>query len=371
MKYILLPIFLLSIVQLVAQENVLFGERQWFLSPSENTTRIFLDKEGTIYPDEVILDSELKLANSSIKEFYLSSRETRAGKMSSNNDRLRMLEVADFSLFQKEMADSICQHIQKKLDKETRLVVLIHGFRKSLNPKQGDSSAQEDYSFMKASILENAPTDKLHFIEVYWDGMYMVPKRKIIEGIRLGRMFKKDAVKNAKKVGHRLRKLISGLDVENLDIIVHSLGAEVATNMLLNSKKHNHKTPSQRNIRICLLAPAISKKSLKKYHNRNSLVPFEQQDNYHLTVIYNESDFVLSKSVNIFGGKVEFSRLYGNTRLGCNCRNEALELERYFRKHYPNSEIQLFHADDIGSSHHAKSYFGSNAFKSYVKDIIK
>ena len=155
---------------------------------------------------------------------------------------------------------------------------------------------------------------------------------------------------------------------DRITIISHSLGAEVACNLLFNDNENAGFATPKQNIEVCLVAPAISKKKFKNYYNRNKENHFVDSDNYRLTVIYNELDFVLSKTSKILGIRISFSRIYGNTRLGCNCGNEAYELEKYFKKHFPFSLIHLIHASSFGSSHHSLSYFGSNEFREFIID---
>ncbi|MFK7758225.1 MAG: hypothetical protein AB8B53_14945, partial [Flavobacteriales bacterium] len=155
------------------------------------------------------------------------------------------------------------------------------------------------------------------------------------------------------------------------DIICHSLGAEVTTNLLFNDEvKSSIATPKQTMINVFFIGPAISKRHFKNYLARGSEAqPAEEQDNYRLHILFNHEDIVLSKSGRILGIRIEFSRLYGNTRLGCNCKKDAFELQKRFEKKFPNSMLKLYSAESIGRSHRFKSYVKSPEFADMMRSL--
>ena len=353
MKYylVLFPILLSSIV--FSQENVSYAQTYIRSEKIENVTRVFLDKNGHVYPLSDIDENLFRNANYELKKL--------SRLVSVNTDT----SYWTWQKRQNEFSEKLASKLNGEISSEQNLYIFIHGFRKPAAPINGDTSAHADYGFMRERINQ-ATGKENYFLEIYWDGMYLKPEHSLKFIVSLGKMFKKQAKENAENAGLGLRKVISKIEKNDITVITHSLGAEVLTSLLFNAKeKEEEATPHQR-INICMAAPAISKKEFKRYYNRSLENPFIGRDNYNLTIIYNEEDFVLSKAYKFLGVKLSFSRRYGNTRLGCNCGNEAYELEEYFGKHFPSSPIQLIRATSFGASHHSLSYFGSEEFMHYL-----
>ena len=85
---------------------------------------------------------------------------------------------------------------------------------------------------------------------------------------------------------------------------------------------------------ICLIAPALSGDSFKNYYTRTTKFDFKSKDNYKLTILYNDHDFVLRKKVGWFGpGPYK----YVNTTLGCNTKGCTLDFQKH---HYHNTGSQ-------------------------------
>ncbi len=355
MRYYMSICLVLFVFHGMAQENVSYGGCRMLFGEEENVTRVFLDKNGDFYPAFAVIEDEFEKTDFSLREY--------------TNEVLEITEFTDsiWVEIQEKAVSDLAEEINSKITQEEDLYVLIHGFRKPAAPINGDTSAHDDYSFMRERINQ-ATGQENYFLEIYWDGMYLKPERSLKFIISLGKMFKKQVKENAENAGLGLRKFISKIERNDITVITHSLGAEVATSLLFNDEeKEEDGTPHQR-INICMAAPAISKKEFRSYYNRSVENPIIGSDNYNLTIIYNEEDFVLSKAYKFLGVKLSFSRRYGNTRLGCNCGNEAYELEDYFKKHFPGSPIQLIHATSFGTSHHSLSYFGSEEFMLYLTE---
>lgn len=365
-------VFVISVVSFISfsQEHVLFGERSQHFSELDNTTRIFLDKNGSVYPEAFIPDSILSQSEYSLEEFYRNNSDKYSEINNQYNLSITEFNAEGFESFQQAVISGVLKGIHEKVTEESTIYILIHGFRKPLESINGDTSSQGDYDFIKSQINRHSKSTKNHFIEIYWDGMYLKPERSLKYVFGLGRLFKKEALGNAINVGVGLRKIIPNIKSNAITVFSHSLGAEVAVNLLFNADlKVGLETPSQENVNVYLLAPAISKKPFKKFYDRNSEISFSERDNYNLSIIYNEADFVLSKAMRILGVSIRFSRRYGNTRLGCNCSDEAVKLKNLFLQRFPNSSIQLVHADSFGESHHARDYYGSDEFKALIREM--
>ncbi len=338
-----------------SQENVSYAQTYIRSEKIENVTRVFLDKNGDVYPRSDIDENLFRNANYELK------------KLSSLGSVNTYTSYRTWQKRQNELSEKLASKVNGEVSSGQNLYIFIHGFRKPLAPLNGDTSAHDDYGIMRERINQ-ATGQENYFLEIYWDGMYLKPDHSLKFIVSLGKMFKKQAITNAQNAGLGLRKVISKIEKNDITVITHSLGAEVAISLLFNDEEEEEDATPHQRINICMAAPAISKKEFRSYYNRSLENPFIGRDNYNLTIIYNEEDLVLSKAYKFLGVKLSFSRRYGNTRLGCNCGNEAYELEDYFKKHFPSSPIQLIHATSFGASHHSLSYFGSEEFMLYLAE---
>ena len=338
-----------------SQENVSYAQTYIRSEKIENVTRVFLDKNGDVYPRSDIDENLFRNANYELK------------KLSSLGSVNTYTSYRTWQKRQNELSEKLASKVNGEVSSGQNLYIFIHGFRKPVAPINGDTSAHDDYGIMRERINQ-ATGQENYFLEIYWDGMYLKPDHSLKFIVSLGKMFKKQAITNAQNAGLGLRKVISKIEKNDITVITHSLGTEVAISLLFNDEEEEEDATPHQRINICMAAPAISKKEFRSYYNRSLENPFIGRDNYNLTIIYNEEDLVLSKAYKFLGVKLSFSRRYGNTRLGCNCGNEAYELEDYFKKHFPSSPIQLIHATSFGASHHSLSYFGSEEFMLYLAE---
>lgn len=356
-------------------QNVLYGERSSHFGDQENVYRIFIDKSGDVYPNTIIPDNSLKANNSSIKEYYKNNVELF--KVASNDLGLNISEFTEnnYSQFQKLLLKSKVEDINKNID-DKNVYFLIHGFRKPIAPKNGSTSSKQDNEFLRKRIIkESGEIRSSYFIEIYWDGMYdCCVGKNLRTNKRIFKLYENIAQINASKTGYALRKIIPEIDKDKITVITHSLGSQVALSLLtnsfderINSDIQKLKTPEQQKINVCLIAPAISKEPFYEYFERTSSIDFESKDNYELTILYNEKDFVLKKKWKFFGPG---PKKYGNTSLGCNHKNEIKKLETYFENNFKNSYIKAYNTT-IGKTHLVEHYANSNNFGLYIGSIIK
>jgi len=352
-----------------AQEPVLYGERGGLYNSDEETTRIFIDKRGDFYPDIPIPNADLRNVDGFLGLYYDSHRDA--------------LEVAqkEYGIPNKKFFRTIFRNIQDsielrtvralnaRLNTETELFVLVHGFRKPLVPVDSGTNSIQDYDLVKEAIKKNRPDKDIHFLEVYWDGTYIPIKESISGILDLGKLFTKQAMPNSIMVGLGLRKLITNIDHPKIHIIGHSLGAQVINNILWNADAVSGGATPDQAIDVCLIAPAVARKPFRFFNNRSTDYDYQSKDNYAYSIIYNERDIVVAKSN--FGEKryVRFTRFFGNTKLGCNCSREAEKVVRRFRNKHPNSTIQLFDATAVGNDHRWGSYVKSDAFADYLSSL--
>ncbi|MFK7756807.1 MAG: hypothetical protein AB8B53_07735, partial [Flavobacteriales bacterium] len=257
MKISLLFFFsVICVFSALTQSHVFYGNAHSERSSTEELTQVFLDKNGDFYPALEISQSDFS-PDHSIKEWF--SKMTSQGGSAEFNSLTG--NTKSYEEFQSSVIERILKSMTFQLDRnEKKVVVLIHGFRKPYTSVNGDVSSQEEYKFTKQRLRKLNPQTNYHFIEVYWDGMYMAPDRSMKFALRLGKLFKKEARANAKSTGVGLRRFLSRLPIQEFDIICHSLGAEVTTNLLFNDEvKSSIATPKQTMINVFFIGPAISK----------------------------------------------------------------------------------------------------------------
>lgn len=354
--------------------DVLYGERAKHIEPQTDTYRFFYDKNGQLYPNTIISDDLLKKHQGFLQNYFLND-VSKFKELSSRVDlNFDDYSFENFEKYQDSILNNQIKIINKSISDSTKIFVLIHGFRKPIKLKYGNTTSVKDNEAVKKSIKEelSSKTD-VKFIEIYWNGTYeccidknLNTNKKIFE------LFEKQAQKFAINTGYNLRKLLSKLEINQINIITHSLGARVGITALFDAYDANDaifnsfQTPSQKQVNICLIAPAISSNPFKYYYKRNTKLNYSKNDNYNITVMYNEKDFVLlKKKFKILGpGPLK----YGNTSLGCNYKNETIELRDLFNKEFKNSSIEIVEAP-IGEFHLLKVYANSKQFKEYVREL--
>jgi Alpha/beta hydrolase of unknown function (DUF900) len=368
MRYFLYIILTLSFYKTNAQStHVLYGER----NPETNTTNLYFDKEGLLYPNYSIPNDSLLKSNNSLRVWY--------GK----NEKV-FIEIAkkykcSFDGYSNAncftLNDSIGAFFTRLLDSKhsNGIAFLIHGFRKPFVAINGDSDSPTDYSTLAQTFQKYYPSNTA-IVGVYWDGLYSCCfSSNLKKNARLLRLFE-IAQTNAEKTGEGLKKIMSQLNQDTITIITHSLGAKVALYSVLNiSTNASSKTPTNKRVNICLIAPAISAESISdNYLKRNPTPAIPTADNYHLFIVYNEKDFALKKKEHkllLFGpGPYK----YGNTTLGCNFKNAALKLETKFKVSFKQSTLRIYNCTkSVGKCHHVRCYCSAYNLKEVFGDMGK
>lgn len=365
LKLIVPLLFLCLNVTFAQNTHVLYGERDL----NNTAPAIFFDREGSIYPNYFISDSTLQQCNSSLKEWY-SKHEHDFIKIA----RTLNCTFNTFSLKNYEtLNDSIISSFTKKMRNQSGALqsatFIIHGFRKPFFNNNRDRSSSKNFKVVE-DIIDSHSNSKTCYVEVYWDAMYgccfsaSSKKNKV-----LFKLFEEAQI-NAAHVGERFKKVLLQTKFDTITILTHSLGAKVAAYALLNINNNNNLTPSHKKINICLIAPAISPQLITdNYYKRNTSVDFTKRDNYHLSIVYNENDFVLKKKDNKLGLFGPGPYKYGNTTLGCNYNKAAMNLKKEFDKNYINSSIALFDLSSVGKCHHITCYCKDDNFWKVVNYI--
>ncbi|MCW3082933.1 MAG: hypothetical protein JWP12_299 [Bacteroidetes bacterium] len=340
-----------------------FGERaKMLLPPAANVVRVFMDKSGFYYPDMYIADEELERYCSSLKEWYAANPEKL--KILCDQYRVDHSLSADekISRLNDSVAKSYVRVINQKTKEYPTVDVLIHGFRKKAYGNVGGTSSYSinDYERFE-NVLSGAGTKNL-YVEIYWDGKFITPAQSYkYRGFKL---FENSAIPNAGNAGVELRRVVSFIDCENLNVITHSLGARVGCELLFNASKAGLpdekilQTPAQKNVHLCMIEPAIGADLFDDYYSRNTTLDYKNKDNYKLGMVYNENDFVLLKNYQWKFIKIVSSPLeYGNTSLGCNYQKCIPALQKTFAVQYPNSVFETpFNFSNVGGDHRLFAY---------------
>ncbi|MCE3282734.1 MAG: hypothetical protein K0Q66_1471 [Chitinophagaceae bacterium] len=370
--FIPLVIFVTTLQAAHAQEcthagrHVVYGDHQSRVYPvSTATERIFLDKEGHLYPEFPVDNATLQRHCGSLKRALLQ-------------DSLLLFTVAHgygilpgsvnidsvFTLLQERIAARLISRINNNSANAQAVSLLIHGFRKPFHDNGEDSTSVSDNFFAKKDILRSSGLQH-YFVEVYWDGMHM-PFR-IQETRRLSQLFESASLPSAAQAGTGLRAVVSRLQTPRLNLFTHSLGARVAASLLFNPgssiREKQLPTPSQQRLEVCMVAPAVGSVLFRNYFDRTTHIPYLVKDNYSLSVLYNTDDVALLKQVGIFGPG---AYRYGVTSLGCNRDGDVFALYQMHRNSYPTFNYRAF--DFSGSAwHNFHSYHGRPAFDAVIK----
>ena len=345
--------------------NVLYGERNLATTKSS----LFLDKFGIIYPNYLISDSSLKENNASISTWYSENEDKFISISKDYNCTFAKYTIENCATLNDSIANTFSREINNQTNNFQSITFLIHGYRKSYISQNGDVSSVQGFQNIKDSITKIQPTNT-KFIEIYWDAMYdccFSPSPK--KNKPLFQLFEQAQI-NAAFVGISLKKIISEIKIDEITVITHSLGAKVATYAFFNIDENKQKTPSNKQINLFIIAPAISGNMISdNYFKRNSVIDYKSRDNYKLIILYNENDFALRKKDDKFLLFGPGTYKYGNTSLGCNYKNSISKIENDFKINYPNSKIEIYDASTIGKKHHLENYCSSAEFKEIIKSL--
>lgn len=343
-------------------EWVLFGENsERVIYDITQEYHIHIDQNGDFYPKQKIADSDLRSGGKSQLKIWAEKYPADFEKIAMEyNLKETSYSTQNFKILQDSIKIDIASSINH-YSKNKPQTWLIHGYRKNLYQRESniDNTSLSDNIRVKNRVnkfLEEKSKNQPYYIEVYWDGKYMFFNKK--SAIKLAKMFKK-AIPNAQNAGYSLRDIFIKIDKENINIITHSTGTHVATDLLFNAREnfsYTKPTPNQ-NINLILVASASSgKKLFDNFYKRDSKINYLLKDNYKVINAYNKKDNVL-----------RLNMLYpfrASTKLGCNYRNESGKLKKYFNKNFINSEyIEVPITYRGGAPHYFHNYVNDKGFE--------
>lgn len=345
-------------------QHVYFGERNL----DKHAFSLCFDQEGNIYPEYFIADTALQNCNHSLAIWY-QKHPIQLNQIC----KIYNLNISSKEFNINELNDSISSKKVQKINQKTSnsVTFLVHGYRKSFEAPAGTVTSVIEFDLLKKNI--DSLGLKSQFVEVYWDGTYDCCF-SVFDKKRNEYLFSQfeNAQIHAPNVGIALRKVVNQIENEHINFVGHSLGSKVVASTLFNLKLNDIQTPHQKDIRVCLIAPAIGGiESFENYWNRNTTLNFREKENYSWYILYNEKDFALRKKdskMGLFGpGCVN----YGNTTLGCNHQNEIEKLQQLFNKQYPNSTLKFENMTWMGKKHSLKYYAEGNILQKAVQFLNK
>lgn len=353
--------------------SVFFGEAATQVPVTrDNVVRVYIDEHGFYYPEWPIEDRSLKKQKDGLRRWYEKHPEQLAQicaqyQVDSSLALLEKILVLNEAIIAKKTA-----LINQKMTWNTEVNILIHGFRKKA---YGDIGKYSSYSIkdnegLRKRLSRGSP-GRL-FVEIYWDSKFITGILAAI-GRKPFKIFEQSAIPNAKNVGRALRKLVSGIESEKINLFSHSLGAIVAAELLFNSQASDVPTPGQKQINACFIAPAIGSEAFQNYDKR----PGREQahDNYNIFIIYNENDYVLEKTYRWKKFKKSFlPTRFGNTSLGCNWDDDIKKLQDIFKTFNAADRLSVYDCSWISEQrpmrcHHINCY-GRHPLFETVLEII-
>jgi|GEM_PF-5080765 len=365
--------------------HVFYGHQQDF---SSNSQELFFDAEGSLYPSSR-LDVQQYYTSGfpSLSSFYKANPEQLTARLSSE-ERSKMSLDQQIERLQRIEVDQLVNQINSKSEHADRIVFLIHGF----NNVYEDSS--RNYRLAKTEISEFLTGENVFFIDVYWDAMNTLTAKKMVKGnsptysskIGIGAFLHswKTAVTNSNYVGQQLRRVISRIEHDEISIITHSLGSNVALAALTNieykldieydneikprlqqylsrfNNQIDYASPLQE-IQLGMIAPAIpGERSFVDFYNRTPQIGRAiDSTNIKVTVGFNAYDPVLKKYFRV-------PQLFYATTLGC----KRSDLETVIAQHEPYVTEVNFSETELQKDHAFFIYLQNSRLGDFFKQVF-
>lgn len=303
---------------------VTFGSRAGQDADSDSVVHVYMDREGSLYPESrvPVRDRDLAKRDSRLYRYFLELPEEW--------ERLRTtLGLAGGQLNPDrwdQAQDAIRARLVRRITGRARngrspVLFLVHGFRVE--------SAQDAYTYAMRSVAVQVPGVRPVYVHVNWDGQHAP--------LLFAMGAWKEANRNAPLVGLQFRRLVARLpDGLPVRILTHSLGGSVVASALwtrsdlpvgehasyatygrLAAEYQRFPLPPNPDIRVGMVVPAMPGRSFA------SVLPTARSaGNYSAMIVgQNPHDIVVAK------GYVN-PRLLGSTAL-------AVELSEFCRHVYP------------------------------------
>lgn len=304
-----LPLLLLTATGCMryGANNVVYSGRLLTSSAPAPTTRLFIDRNGDIYPSLAVNASRLRRDDDALALYYRRAQRQRAPEWQALLERYRVAD-GDFGPTWTAVQDSIANRAVRSIAEFARtgtLVVLVHGFNNT-----GPQARVSFDSVRNAVRQHGVPGNDPRFLEVYWDGLTTTRWPQNILGVWGG------AQHNGFNAGLALRRVLSGVSHDTpVRILTHSHGAAVAAAALWNVQSKldpavmgtpwhcaylqkladatRYRTPTHPDLRLGMIVPAIPGNVLADYAERT---PKEGFNHYERVIIgQNADDAIITK----------------------------------------------------------------------------
>jgi hypothetical protein len=314
--------------------STVYAENCVFMPESDcvNRLKIFIDREGSIYPPSNLYSFRQGLFFNPPKD---GNDNTSKLNVYFKNDLVGLTTVCkglgvtdNFDAMQNYLLKSYAERINKEVKEGKKIVFLIHGFN---SPYEASLNS---YDILKSKLSNR---NDIAIVEVYWDGLTK-------NALRIW----SNAQVNSIYAGLAMRKLLTKVDSNaKIMLLTHSLGASVATQALFNVSKWTNEfqkyvdclsnvipTPPQKHIILSMFAPAIpgvnTFDDLNRTVGNNTALCIKK-----IIVGYNQKDLALIKGIGI-------KENIGSTSLGCNSKDEIKKMQEVILSITPNITCKSF-----------------------------
>lgn len=344
-----------------SQDNVVYGER----SADMNSDAVFLDQEGSIYPDYFISNESLFQSKACLHVWYNDHPAEFLDIAKKHNCPVEVVNEISVQQLEDTLLAQAIRKIQSMKTATNTLNVLVHGYRKSFVPNEHDVTSIEAFANLEQKLSIGLAV-KHPTLKVYWDASYDCcysmdgeKNREMFEGFER-------AYHRADTIGVSLKRLLNTVDYAQINFVGHSLAAKVMQSCLYDLKGNGIPCLSQARVNVCLIAPATKGiESWVNFQRRNYPIP--AQDNVRIWMLYNEKDFALKKKDNHFELFGPGAEAYGPTTLGCNHKRTLTKLEKYTKENFVGSTFIFVDGTSLGKIHSQFIYLESPYFKDMIE----
>ena len=343
-----------------SQDNVVYGER----SADMNSDAVFLDQEGSIYPDYFISNESLFQSKASLHVWYGNHPVEFLEIAKKHNCPVELPDHRTIKQLEDTLLAQAIRKIQSLKTTTNTLNVLVHGYRKSFVPNEHDVTSVEAFANLEQKLTSGLGV-KHPTLKIYWDASYDCCYS--LDGEKNRQMFEgfERAYHRADTIGVSLKKLLNTVNYAQINFVGHSLAAKVLQSCLYDLKGNGIPCLSQARVNVCLIAPATTGiESWVNYQRRNYSIPM--QDNVRIWMLYNEKDFALKKKDNHFELFGPGAEAYGATTLGCNHKRTLTKFEKFTKENFAGSTFVFVDGTSLGKIHSQFIYLDSPYFKDMI-----
>lgn len=346
-----------------SQDNVVYGER----AAEMNLDAVFLDQEGSIYPDYFISNESLFESKASLHVWYVNHPVEFLNIAKKHNCPVERPDELTIKQLEDTLLAQAIRKIQSMKTATNTLNVLVHGYRKSFVPNEHDVTSIEAFANLEQKLTTGLGV-KHPTLKIYWDASYDCcysmdgeKNREMFEGFER-------AYHRADTIGVSLKRLLNTINYAQINFVGHSLAAKVLQSCLYDLKGNGIPCLSQARVNVCLIAPATTGiDSWIHYQRRNYSIP--SQDNVRIWILYNEKDFALKKKDNHFELFGPGAEAYGPTTLGCNHKRTLTKFEKFTKENFAGSTFVFVDGTSLGKIHSQFIYLNSPYFEQLIEFI--